>query len=138
MRLRLSFQRLVLLLVVWLSFWRLNLLFGLLGLGLLLRLLFRLLLGPLLGFLFRVLLGFLSALGLSLGLNLGIALFGGRRLASASESNRGDGGQRQGPLHARDLAGATVDDDLRGPAGAFIAGEVDALLDVDAILIGLA
>src|SRR5262249_24404618 len=87
---------------------------------------------------------FLSSLRVSLGLDLelgpgldlGLALFIRCRLA-AREANRGGGGQRQRPLHARDLAGAAVDDDLRRPARAFVAGEVDAFLDVDAILVGV-
>src|SRR5437763_16551114 len=42
----------------------------------------------------------------------------------------------EGPLHARNLAGAAVDDELHGAPGAVIAGEVDAFLEVDSILVG--
>src|SRR5262249_61748368 len=83
-----------------------------------LRLLFRLLLGLLFGFL------------CALRLDLWLALFGCRRLAAASKANRGGGGQRQRPLHARDFAGVTVDGDLGGSVRAFVAGGVPALLDV--------
>src|SRR5580692_1967748 len=42
----------------------------------------------------------------------------------------------QAPLHARGGAGVAVDDDLGGAARAFAAGEINAVLEVDAVLVG--
>ena len=44
--------------------------------------------------------------------------------------------QRERPLHPHHFAGAAVDHDLHGAARPVGAGEIDALLEVDAVLVG--
>src|SRR5579863_1017042 len=45
-------------------------------------------------------------------------------------------GMLQAPLHARGGAGMAMDDDLRGAARTFAAGQINAVLKVDAVLVG--
>src|SRR6516162_2563650 len=56
--------------------------------------------------------------------------------ASASRCRALHGVRGKGPLHARRVAGTAVDDELHRAARSVRAGEVDALLDVDAVLVG--
>src|SRR5262245_65269636 len=45
--------------------------------------------------------------------------------AAAHDADRRGGGERERPLHARDLAGAAVDHDLHGPPRPLGASEVE-------------
>ena len=44
---------------------------------------------------------------------------------------------RERPLHPRHFAGAAVDHDLERAARAVVAGEIDAFLELDAVLVGV-
>ena len=55
-----------------------------------------------------------------------------RRPARAGRCDMGEG-----PMHARNLAGAAVDHDLHGAARPVGAGQIDAFLDLDPILVGV-
>ena len=53
--------------------------------------------------------------------------------AGAASPGTLHGVRSKGPLHAHDVAGAAVDDELYRAARSVGAGEIDALLDVDAV-----
>src|SRR6185295_3690873 len=46
-------------------------------------------------------------------------------------------GVREGPVHARHLAGVAIDDDLHGAARPVGSGEIDALLQLHLLLVGV-
>ena len=43
----------------------------------------------------------------------------------------------EAPMHAVDLAGMTIDHDLKCAARAVVAGEIDAFFDLDLVLVGV-